>query len=116
MSYIRTNRNSILVLLVIAACTLLALLAPAVWHVVARAILSPFGMAFQLTTVLFAFLPALGLAWFAWHLLLRRRVRLRKLRRLRMRQGRTDSLLAPPPIFGAAYKKADHAIDRDRSE
>lgn len=77
---------------------------------------SPVGLAFQLTTVLFAVLPALGLAWFVWHIVFRRRFRLHRLRRLRVAQGRTTNLLAPPPVFGAACKKADHEIDRNRSE
>jgi hypothetical protein len=77
-------------------------------------ILSPFGLAVQFTTVLFAILPVAGLSWFVWHLFFSRRFRLQRLRRLRVAKGRTTNLLAPPPLFGAAYKKADHAPDRDQ--
>lgn len=116
MSYVRKHLMYVVVLLLIAACSAMSWLAPAFLRRATRLILSPFGMAFQLSTVLFSFLPALGLGWFAWHLLLQRRVRLRKLRRVRIKQGRTKSLLAPPPVFGAACREADHAVERHRPE
>jgi hypothetical protein len=91
-------------------------IAPGFCRRVEHTLFAPFGIALQLTIVMAALLPVIGLAWFTWHLFFRRRVRLQKLRRIRVRQGRSPNPLAPPPLFGAACKKADDAINRDTSE
>jgi hypothetical protein len=101
----KTRRWKLIVIVLLAACLVALALVPAVTNTALRIALAPFNVAFQLTTVLFSALPVLGLAWFAWHLIFKRRVRLMKLRRIRLKQGRCDNLLAPAPIFGAAYKK-----------